>query len=67
MAHFEVTLYTDQKATVVVEIDEVPIDYGERDRALRDAALAKLDESGGAEWETTDGFMAAIALAPDEV
>lgn len=36
----------------IVEVD-LPLDAGEQ--ALREAALCKLDESGGAEWEATDG------------
>lgn len=65
--HYEVTLHTEQQATVVVEIVDVPTDRVGRERALRDAALAKLDQSAGAEWETTEGWLEAIALAPDEV
>lgn len=56
MAHYEVTLHTEQQATVVVEIADVPTDYDARERALREAALAKLDESGGAEWETASAY-----------
>lgn len=67
MAHYEVTLHTEQQATVVVEIADVPTDYDARERALREAALAKLDESGGAEWETASAWESYIALAPDEV
>lgn len=62
MAHYEVTLHTEQQATVVVEIADVPTDYDARERALREAALAKLDESGGAEWESTGGFADWVAI-----
>lgn len=68
MPHYEVTLHTEQEATVVVYLDgDLPAERDARDAVLREAALAKLDESGGAEWETTNAWESSIALAPDEV
>jgi len=36
----------------IIEVD-LPLDAGED--ALREAALRRLDESGGAEWDSIDG------------
>jgi hypothetical protein len=57
MARYQVWLYTEQRALVEVDVDDLPDDHAAREKTLTDAALAKLDESGGAEWETTGGFM----------
>lgn len=56
MARYMVWLHTEQRAFVEIDVDNLPEDCVAREKALTEAALAKLDESGGAEWETTGGF-----------
>lgn len=68
MARYEVTLCVEQQATVVVEIEgDLPADSKQCDALLQYGALARLDASGGAEWEATGGWLEYIALAPGEV
>lgn len=63
MARYEVTLHIEQSARVVVEVDgPLPADRRERDRLMRDAALMKLDESGGAEREAGSGWEEYAAM-----
>lgn len=43
----KVELTTEQIATLIVTVDD-----SATEKEIREAALAALDESGGAEWET---------------
>lgn len=52
MAAIRVTLYCEQTATVDVEASE-----DATDAELTRLALQRLDESGGAEWVTTSGWV----------
>lgn len=49
----EVTLVTEQKATVVVETDD---EFAADDELTR-LALLELDKSGGMEWQTQYGWV----------
>lgn len=49
MARYEVTLHSTQTAVLIVEADD-----DATESCLTQLALAKLDESGGAEW-VSDG------------
>jgi hypothetical protein len=52
MAIIEVTLHVEQNATVQVEADP-----GASDAELTHLALMRLDETGGAEWETHTAWL----------
>jgi hypothetical protein len=52
MTAIEVTLHIEQDATVWVEADE-----GASEKELTRLALARLDESGGAEWRTHTAWL----------
>jgi hypothetical protein len=72
VARYQVWLYTEQRALVEVDVTDLPDAHEAREKVLTEAALAKLDESGGAEWETTSGWMdyaqddpAALATSGD--
>lgn len=56
MSRFMVWLYTEQRAVLEVDVDDLPSGHAAQEKVLTEAALAKLDESGGAEWETMSGF-----------
>lgn len=60
MVKIKVTLCCEQTADVVIDVpEEVWRDPATRVRHLSGLALAKLDESGGAEWETITGSVHA--------
>ena len=52
MAIIEVTLHVEQNATVQVEADP-----SASDAELTRLALMRLDETGGAEWETHTAWL----------
>jgi len=64
MACYMVWLHTEQRAVVEVDVEDLPGDHDAREKALTEAALAQLDQSGGAEWETTEGWTEWERISP---